>query len=136
MLLASEDIKQKQNERTKVKTKTRMLPPLPVPNHAAIEMTGCGDSSALEVVENSRDYVITCNNIGGSGRKVTCERSRASSRRLRRRQRLSVSRLCHRHAVPSLLLHQHDDRQVRHTPSVGEQGGQMLHQTATICQPA
>ena len=42
--------------------------------HAAIDMTGCGDSSALEVVENSRDYVITCNNIGGTGRKVTWER--------------------------------------------------------------
>ena len=37
-------------------------------------MTGCGDSSALEVVENSRDYVITCNNVGGTGRKVTWER--------------------------------------------------------------
>ena len=37
-------------------------------------MTGCGDSSALEVVENSTDYVITCNNVGGTGRKVTWER--------------------------------------------------------------
>ena len=49
-------------------------PPPPVTNRAAIDMTGCGDSSALEVVENSRDYVITCNNIGGTGRKVTWER--------------------------------------------------------------
>ena len=45
------------------------------PTHAAIDMTGCGDSSALEVVENSRDYVITCNNVGGTGRKVTWERA-------------------------------------------------------------
>ena len=37
-------------------------------------MTGCGDSSALEVVENSRDYVITCNNVGGTGRQVKWER--------------------------------------------------------------
>ena len=37
-------------------------------------MTGCGDSSALEVVENSRDYVITCNNVGGTGRLVAWER--------------------------------------------------------------
>ena len=44
------------------------------PTHAAIDMTGCGDSSALEVVENSRDYVITFNNIGGTGRKVLWER--------------------------------------------------------------
>ena len=46
----------------------------PSPTHAAIDMTGCGDSSALEVVENSRDYVITCNNIGGTGRAVKWER--------------------------------------------------------------
>ena len=45
------------------------------PTHAAIDMTGCGDSSALEMVENSRDYVITCNNVGGTGRKVTWERA-------------------------------------------------------------
>ena len=60
-----------------VTTKNRMLPPSrppPVPNHAAIDMTGCGDSSALEVVENSRDYVITCNNVGGTGRQVRWER--------------------------------------------------------------
>ena len=57
-----------------VRTKTRMLSPHLSPTHAAIDMTGCGDSSALEVVENSRDYVITCNNIGGTGRKVTWER--------------------------------------------------------------
>ena len=37
-------------------------------------MTGCGDSSALEVVENSTDYVITCNNVGGTGRQVRWER--------------------------------------------------------------
>ena len=49
--------------------------PPPVPNHAAIDMTGCGDSSALEVVENSRDYVITCNNVGGTGRQVTWEKA-------------------------------------------------------------
>ena len=44
------------------------------PTHAAIDMTGCGDSSALEVVENSRDYVITCNNVGGTGRQVAWDR--------------------------------------------------------------
>ena len=44
------------------------------PTRAAIVMTGCGDSSALEVVENSRDYVITCNNVGGTGRAVKWER--------------------------------------------------------------
>ena len=37
-------------------------------------MTGCGDSSALEVVENSTDYVITCNNVGGTRRMVKWER--------------------------------------------------------------
>ena len=37
-------------------------------------MTGCGDSSTLEVVENSRDYVITCNNVGGTGRAVKWDR--------------------------------------------------------------
>ena len=52
-----------------------MLSHPPGTNHAAIDMTGCGDSSALEVVENSRDYVITCNNVGGTGRKVTWERA-------------------------------------------------------------
>ena len=44
------------------------------PTHAAIDMTGCGDSSALEVMENSRDYVITCNNVGGTGRAVKWDR--------------------------------------------------------------
>ena len=37
-------------------------------------MTGCGDSSALEVVENSRDYIITCNNVGGTRRMVKWDR--------------------------------------------------------------
>ena len=45
------------------------------PTHAAIDMTGCGDSSALEVMENSRDYVITCNNVGGTGRSVKWDRA-------------------------------------------------------------
>ena len=44
------------------------------PTHAAIDMTGCGDSSALEVVENSRGYIITCNNVGGTRRMVKWDR--------------------------------------------------------------
>ena len=106
------------------------------PTHAAIDMTGCGDSSALDVVENSRDYVIACNNVGGTGRKVLWERGAGTAAGVSSSQQLSANGLCPRRTVPSLLLHQHDDRQVRHTPSVGEQGGHMLHQPATICQCA
>ena len=35
---------------------------------------GCGDSSPLEVRENTQNYVITCNNIGGTGRRVVWDR--------------------------------------------------------------
>ena len=40
-------------------------------------MMGCGDRNPLEVTEDTVNYVITCNNIGGTGRRVTWQRGQA-----------------------------------------------------------
>ena len=44
-------------------------------NKTAIDLSGCGDSSPLEVTEDTQDYVITCNNVGVTGRQVNWERA-------------------------------------------------------------
>ncbi|XP_070202843.1 uncharacterized protein [Littorina saxatilis] len=41
-----------------------------------IEMTGCGENSPLEMVENSQNYNVTCTNIGGTDWSVKWERAR------------------------------------------------------------
>ena len=43
-------------------------------NKTAVDLSGCGDSSPLEVTEDTQDYVITCNNVGGTGRQVAWDR--------------------------------------------------------------